>query len=206
MSFTGFVCIGYAPLLSSFPTCHHLGNQNFIVSPVMLIWVLWTIIWIRCVITGNGGTSYSYLGRPWGPFGRVVFAYTWMDACIKPDGWNNWNKPENERSACFYEFRYLLALNWQFLAFTKWIFQQVLQWPENKKHRSISQISQIASLIKFLKLLLKEKRKRRRRRKKKKEGWLGQALCIDWLVASVLKENPLHLFFIKKQNVFLCPR
>lgn len=42
--------------------------------------------------------------------------------------------------------------------------------------------------------------------KKKKEGWLSQALCIDWLVASVLKENPLHLFFIKKQDVFLCPR
>ncbi|KAM0033505.1 putative pectinesterase [Helianthus debilis subsp. tardiflorus] len=36
----------------------------------------------RCVITGNGGTQYSYLGRPWGPFGRVVFAYTYMDACV----------------------------------------------------------------------------------------------------------------------------
>ncbi|KAJ8620128.1 hypothetical protein MRB53_028657 [Persea americana] len=62
-------------------------------------------VFLRCVITGNGGTSYSYLGRPWGPFGRVIFAYTWMDACIKPAGWNNWNKAENERSACFYEFR-----------------------------------------------------------------------------------------------------
>lgn len=62
----------------------------------------------RCVITGNGGTSYTYLGRPWGPFGRVVFAYTWMDACIKHVGWHNWDKPENERSACFYEYRYFM--------------------------------------------------------------------------------------------------
>ncbi|KAF6142707.1 hypothetical protein GIB67_018418 [Kingdonia uniflora] len=62
-------------------------------------------VFLRCVITGNGGTSYTYLGRPWGPFGRVVFAYTWMDQCIKPMGWNNWGKPENERSACFYEYR-----------------------------------------------------------------------------------------------------
>ncbi|KAL4197931.1 hypothetical protein AMTRI_Chr04g190720 [Amborella trichopoda] len=62
-------------------------------------------VFLRCVITGNGGASYTHLGRPWGPFGRVVFAYTWMDACIKPVGWNNWNKAENERTACFYEYR-----------------------------------------------------------------------------------------------------
>ncbi|XVF58317.1 hypothetical protein PTKIN_Ptkin07bG0056300 [Pterospermum kingtungense] len=59
----------------------------------------------RCIITGDGGSSYSYLGRPWGPFGRVVFAYTYMDQCIKHVGWNNWGKPENERNACFYEYR-----------------------------------------------------------------------------------------------------
>lgn len=59
----------------------------------------------RCVITGNGGSSYAYLGRPWGPFGRVVFAYTYMDQCIKHVGWNNWDKAENERTACFYEYR-----------------------------------------------------------------------------------------------------
>ncbi|OAY64891.1 Pectinesterase 31 [Ananas comosus] len=64
-------------------------------------------VFLRCLITGNGSTSYMYLGRPWGPFGRVVFAYTWMDACIRPVGWNNWDKCENERSACFYEYRCL---------------------------------------------------------------------------------------------------
>lgn len=58
------------------------------------------------MITGNGGTSYACLGRPWGPFGRVVYAHTYMDACIKPEGWDNWGKTENERSACFYEYRY----------------------------------------------------------------------------------------------------
>lgn len=62
-------------------------------------------VFLRCVITGVGGTSYAYLGRPWGPFGRVVYAYTYMDACIKHVGWDNWGKTENERSACFYEYR-----------------------------------------------------------------------------------------------------
>ncbi|OIW12461.1 hypothetical protein TanjilG_04210 [Lupinus angustifolius] len=62
-------------------------------------------VFLRCVITGNGGSSYSYLGRPWGSFGRVVFAFTYIDQCIKLVGWNNWGKTENEKSACFYEYR-----------------------------------------------------------------------------------------------------
>ncbi|KAK2365895.1 putative pectinesterase [Trifolium repens] len=62
-------------------------------------------VFLRCVITGNGESAYAYLGRPWGPFGRVVFAFTYMDHCIKSAGWNNWGKVENERSACFYEYR-----------------------------------------------------------------------------------------------------
>lgn len=67
------------------------------------------------MITGNGKASYAYLGRPWGPFGRVVYAYTYMDQCVRHEGWNNWGKCENERSACFYEYRYLnlLAINYQ---------------------------------------------------------------------------------------------
>uniref|UniRef100_A0A7C8Z2Q4 pectinesterase n=1 Tax=Opuntia streptacantha TaxID=393608 RepID=A0A7C8Z2Q4_OPUST len=59
----------------------------------------------RCVVSGNGKASYAYLGRPWGPFGRVVFAFTYMDQCIRPEGWHNWGKAENERTACFYEYR-----------------------------------------------------------------------------------------------------
>nr|GMD83898.1 pectinesterase 31 [Ipomoea batatas]GMD93622.1 pectinesterase 31 [Ipomoea batatas] len=62
-------------------------------------------VFLRCVITGNGGTFYTHLGRPWGPFGRVVFAHTYMDSCIKEVGWHNWGKTENERTACFYEYR-----------------------------------------------------------------------------------------------------
>ncbi|RZC72279.1 hypothetical protein C5167_035674 [Papaver somniferum] len=38
-------------------------------------------------------------------FLRVVFAYTYIDDCIKHEGWHNWGKCENERSACFYEYR-----------------------------------------------------------------------------------------------------
>ncbi|KAL2335484.1 hypothetical protein Fmac_016697 [Flemingia macrophylla] len=62
-------------------------------------------VFLRCVITGNGGASYAYLGRPWRPYARVVFAFTYMDQCINPAGWNNWGNIENEKTACFYEYR-----------------------------------------------------------------------------------------------------
>ncbi|KAJ7532259.1 hypothetical protein O6H91_14G080100 [Diphasiastrum complanatum] len=63
-------------------------------------------VFLRCTITGIESSSpYMYLGRPWAPYARVIFAYTWMDKCIKPAGWNNWNNPENEKSAEFFEYR-----------------------------------------------------------------------------------------------------
>ncbi|KAL0717944.1 hypothetical protein Bca4012_067266 [Brassica carinata] len=57
-------------------------------------------VFLRCVVTGNGQSGYMYLGRPWRPFGRVVFAYTYMDACIRNVGWHNWGNSENEGTAC----------------------------------------------------------------------------------------------------------
>eukprot|EP00250_Pteridium_aquilinum_P004231 c14457_g1_i1 orf=377-1345(-) len=62
-------------------------------------------VFLRCVITGTGnGSPYMHLGRPWAPHARVIFAYTWMDACIMPSGWNNWGNSENEKTACYYEY------------------------------------------------------------------------------------------------------
>ncbi|KAK7364217.1 hypothetical protein VNO80_12716 [Phaseolus coccineus] len=44
-------------------------------------------------VTGSGAL---YLGRAWGPFSRVVFAYTYMDNIIIPKGWYNWGDPNRE--------------------------------------------------------------------------------------------------------------
>eukprot|EP00250_Pteridium_aquilinum_P014376 c21948_g1_i3 orf=107-1069(+) len=62
-------------------------------------------LFLRCSITGTGSsTPYMYLGRPWGPYARVIYVHTYMDACIKPEGWNNWDNPENEKTAEYYEY------------------------------------------------------------------------------------------------------
>ncbi|CAK9172716.1 unnamed protein product [Ilex paraguariensis] len=48
---------------------------------------------LNCKVTGSGAL---YLGRAWGPFSRVVFAYTYMDNIIIPKGWYNWGDPNRE--------------------------------------------------------------------------------------------------------------
>lgn len=48
---------------------------------------------INCKITGSGAL---YLGRAWGTFSRVVFAYTYMDKIITPRGWYNWGDKNRE--------------------------------------------------------------------------------------------------------------
>ncbi|XP_022960662.1 probable pectinesterase 53 isoform X2 [Cucurbita moschata] len=48
---------------------------------------------VNCKVTGSGAL---YLGRAWGPFSRVVFAYTYMDNIILPKGWYNWGDPSRE--------------------------------------------------------------------------------------------------------------
>ncbi|KAL1291528.1 hypothetical protein HN51_060052 [Arachis hypogaea] len=87
--------------------CHiHCKSQGFITAQSRKSPHETTgFVFQRCVITGNGGREYAYLGRPWGPFARVVFAFTYMDPCIQLAGWNNWGNADNEKTACFFEYR-----------------------------------------------------------------------------------------------------
>ena len=44
------------------------------------------------------------LGRPWRPYGRVVYIDTELPADMNPAGWNNWGKPSNESTAWYAEY------------------------------------------------------------------------------------------------------
>jgi pectinesterase len=43
------------------------------------------------------------LGRPWRPYSRVVYINTELPADLRPEGWNNWGKPANEKTAYYAE-------------------------------------------------------------------------------------------------------
>ncbi|GMI94846.1 hypothetical protein like AT5G19730 [Hibiscus trionum] len=57
---------------------------------------------VKCKVTGSGAL---YLGRAWGPFSRVVFAYTYMDNIILPKGWYNWGDPNREMTVFYGQYK-----------------------------------------------------------------------------------------------------
>ncbi|KAL2552748.1 putative pectinesterase 53 [Forsythia ovata] len=56
---------------------------------------------VNCKVTGSGAL---YLGRAWGTFSRVVFAYTFMDKIITPRGWYNWGDKKREMTVFYGQF------------------------------------------------------------------------------------------------------
>jgi pectinesterase len=46
----------------------------------------------------------AYLGRPWRPYGSVTYLNCEMGDQIRPEGWHNWGKPENEKTARHAEY------------------------------------------------------------------------------------------------------
>jgi pectinesterase len=46
----------------------------------------------------------TYLGRPWRLHASTIFLNTQMSEVVRPEGWNNWRKPEAEKTARYAEF------------------------------------------------------------------------------------------------------
>jgi pectin methylesterase-like acyl-CoA thioesterase len=60
-----------------------------------------------CRLVAAPGVANVYLGRPWRAYASVVFANTWMDAQIVPEGWREWHPQETHylATASFAEYR-----------------------------------------------------------------------------------------------------
>ena len=58
----------------------------------------------HCRLTAESADVKTFLGRPWRAFASTIFLNTEMSAAIRPEGWNNWSKPEREKTARYAEF------------------------------------------------------------------------------------------------------
>uniref|UniRef100_J3L265 Pectinesterase n=1 Tax=Oryza brachyantha TaxID=4533 RepID=J3L265_ORYBR len=59
---------------------------------------------VGCKLTGVG-VGTSILGRPWGPYSRVVFALTYMSSTVRPQGWDDWGDPAKQRTAFYGQYQ-----------------------------------------------------------------------------------------------------
>ena len=57
----------------------------------------------RCKITGKPGVK-AFLGRPWRIYASTTFLNCEMSVVVRPEGWNDWKKPEAHTTARYAEF------------------------------------------------------------------------------------------------------
>lgn len=58
----------------------------------------------NCKLTAAEGVSQVYLGRPWRIYAKTVFINCEMAKHIRTEGWENWSKPEAEKTAFYAEY------------------------------------------------------------------------------------------------------
>lgn len=80
-------------------------DHGFITAPSTNEGTLFGFVFLDCKITGTASEASFYLGRPWRPFGKSAFLRCELGGMIKPEGWNNWGKPDNEKTASFAEYK-----------------------------------------------------------------------------------------------------
>lgn len=61
------------------------------------------IVFLNCKLSAEPEVV-TFLGRPWREYANVVYINCEMDAHIRPEGWNNWGKPEREATATYAEY------------------------------------------------------------------------------------------------------
>lgn len=83
-----------------FRRCRFLGVQDTLYAAVNRAMPAGPggFVFDHCKLTADLGVQGVALGR------RVVFLNGWMGEHIRPEGWNNWGKPEAEKTAYFAEF------------------------------------------------------------------------------------------------------
>jgi pectinesterase len=102
---TGAVDFIFGGATAYFDDCHiRVAGNGYITAPSTPIDQAYGLVFLNCQISGNAKTVQTYLGRPWRPYGSSVFIGTFMTEVIRPTGWNNWSKPEREKTARFAEF------------------------------------------------------------------------------------------------------
>jgi pectinesterase len=61
-------------------------------------------VFSNCKITGSTPDVKTFLGRPWRIYAGTIFLNTEMSGVVRPEGWNDWSKPESHLTVRYAEF------------------------------------------------------------------------------------------------------
>ena len=61
-------------------------------------------VFSNCKITGENLGVKTFLGRPWRIYASTIYLNCEMSEVVRPEGWNDWKKPETHTTARYAEF------------------------------------------------------------------------------------------------------
>jgi pectinesterase len=88
-----------------FEGCFILGKANsYLTAASTPQNIPFGFIFNKCTVTTTDSVRSVYLGRPWRAYAYTLFMNCQLNVRIKPEGWNNWNNPKNERTTRYCEY------------------------------------------------------------------------------------------------------
>ncbi|PYS49348.1 MAG: pectin esterase [Acidobacteria bacterium] len=101
----GHVDFIFGAATAFFERCHiHCLRDGYITAASTPDNQPFGFVFSHCKITGAAPNVKAYLGRPWRAYSNVIYLNTEMSEVVRPEGWNNWNFPEREKTARYAEF------------------------------------------------------------------------------------------------------
>ena len=89
-----------------FEGCTILGKINsYLTAASTPKNIAYGFVFDRCTIATADSASSVYLGRPWRTYAYTLFKECNLTGKIKPEGWNNWGKKENEANTRYAEYK-----------------------------------------------------------------------------------------------------
>ena len=82
----------------------HCKTNSFITAASTPEGKPYGFVFRNCKITAATGVDKVFLGRPWRSFAKVAYLNCEMGSFVRPEGWDNWSKAENEKTAMFAEY------------------------------------------------------------------------------------------------------
>ena len=102
----GHVDFIFGAATSWFEKCHiHCLRDGYITAASTPENQPFGYVFSNCKITGEKPETRTFLGRPWRIHARTVYLNTEMSEVVRPEGWNNWKKPEAESTTFYAEYR-----------------------------------------------------------------------------------------------------
>lgn len=95
----------FGPSTAWFENCTILSRINsYITAASTAQNTKYGYVFNNCRLVAGEGVDKVYLGRPWRPYGYTLFMNCEMGKHIRPEGWYNWGKESNEKTARYYEY------------------------------------------------------------------------------------------------------